>query len=322
MPSLKDIKRRITSVRKTQQITRAMRMVAGAKLRRAQDAIERARPYAERMRATLAEVARAQTDSDHPLLVTHPEVRNVELLVVTSDRGLCGAFNANVNKLAASVGRARQQAGATVWISTAGKKAREAFQRRVPESLREHYPQVSWVTFAQATSIARYLSQRYASGEVDEVVLVYSEFVSAVTQTPRAVTLLPFAAGVEEAQASRSEQGREAAAQRGEAERSVGSRKGGKASEGHKDGEALAYEIEPDPAKLLNVLVPKAIEVEVFRALLENQSGEHAARMAAMEAATRNTEELIDALTLQYNRARQAAITKELVEIVSGAEAL
>jgi F-type H+-transporting ATPase subunit gamma len=287
VPSLKDIKRRITSVRKTQQITRAMRMVAGAKLRRAQEAIEAARPYADRMRATLGEVARAQTDSDHPLLVTHPAIHHVELLVVTSDRGLCGAFNANVNKLAASVGRARQQDGAVVWVSTAGKKAREAFQRRVPEALREHYPQAGWVTFGEAASIARYLSGRYASGEVDEVVLVYSEFVSAVTQTPRAVTLLPFAAGVGEAA-----------------------------------GEKLPYEIEPDPARLLNVLVPKAIEVEVFRALLENQSGEHAARMAAMEAATRNTEELISSLTLQYNRARQAAITKELVEIVSGAEAL
>ena len=287
MPSLKDIKRRITSVRKTQQITRAMRMVAGAKLRRAQEAIESARPYAERMRATLAEVARAQRDSDHALLAIHPEIKNVELFLITSDRGLCGAFNANVNKLAAVIGRDREKAGAKVWISTAGKKAREAFQRRVPEMLREHYPQDGWVTFGQAAAIAGYLSQRYASGEVDEVVLVYSEFVSAVTQTPRAVTLFPFAPPVDD---------------------------GG--------GEALQYEIEPDPAKLLNVLVPKAVEVEIFRALLENQSGEHAARMAAMEAATRNTEELIDSLTLQYNRARQAAITKELVEIVSGAEAL
>jgi len=288
VPNLKDIKRRITSVRKTQQITRAMRMVAGAKLRRAQSAIEAARPYADRMRATLAEVARAQKDSDHPLLVPHPTVSNVELFVVTSDRGLCGAFNANVNKLAASIGRAKQQAGATVSISTAGKKAREAFMRRVPEALREHYPQDGWVTFGQAAAIANYLSHRYASGEVDEVVLVYSEFVSAITQTPRAATLLPFTAGVA----------------------------------GEAAGEALEYEIEPDPAKLLNVLVPKAVEVEIFRALLENQSGEHAARMAAMEAATRNTEELIGSLTLQYNRARQAAITKELVEIVSGAEAL
>jgi F-type H+-transporting ATPase subunit gamma len=287
VPSLKDIKRRITSVRKTQQITRAMRMVAGAKLRRAQETIEAARPYAERMRATLAEVARAQKDSDHPLLVRHPAVRNVELLVVTSDRGLCGAFNANVNKQAVAVGRARQQAGAQVTVSTAGKKAREAFQRRAPDLLREHYPQDRWVTFGQAAEIAAQFSRRYAAGELDEVVLVYSEFVSAINQTPRTVTLLPFSAG-----------------------------------DAEQAGEVLPYEIEPDPAKLLSVLVPKAVEVEIFRALLENQAGEHAARMAAMEAATRNTEELISSLTLQYNRARQAAITKELVEIVSGAEAL
>ena len=286
MPSLKDIKRRISSVRKTQQITRAMRMVAGAKLRRAQEAILAARPYAERMRATLAEVARAQRDSDHPLLVPHGETRNVELFVVTSDRGLCGAFNANVIKLAVAVARQRLEAGAQVSISTAGKKVREAFHRRAPDALREHYPQDGWVTFGQAAAAAAYLSRRYAAREVDEVVLVYSEFVSAITQTPRAVTLLPFSPPEGES------------------------------------AEALPFQIEPDPAKLLAVLVPKAVEVEIFRALLENQSGEHAARMAAMEAATRNTEELISSLTMQYNRARQAAITKELVEIVSGAEAL
>jgi len=183
--------------------------------------------------------------------------------------------------------RTRQQAASKVEISTAGKKAREAFQRRMPNALREHYPQQGWVSFGQAASIAAYLSRRYAAAEVDEVVLVYSEFVSAITQTPRVVHLLPFSAG-----------------------------------EGDEAAEALPYEIEPDPAKLLAVLVPKAVEVEIFRALLENQAGEHAARMAAMESATRNTEELIGSLTLQYNRARQAAITKELVEIVSGAEAL
>ncbi len=287
MGSLKDIKRRITTVRKTQQITRAMRMVAGAKLRRAQEATLAARPYAERMRATLAEVARAQRDSDHPLLVPHEETRAALVFAITSDRGLCGAFNANVIKQAHWAVRTRQQAGAVVKISTAGKKVREAFQRRMPEALGEHYPQDGWVNFGQAAAIAAHLSRRYAEREVDEVVLVYSEFVSAITQTPRAVVLLPFSAGL-----------------------------GGAA------GEALPYQIEPDPAKLLSVLVPKAVEVEIFRALLENQAGEHAARMAAMEAATRNTEELIGSLTLQYNRARQAAITKELVEIVSGAEAL
>jgi F-type H+-transporting ATPase subunit gamma len=289
VPSLKDIKRRISSVQKTQQITRAMRMVAGAKLRRAQDAIEKARPYAERMRATLAEVARAQSDSEHPLLVAHEKTRNVELLVVTSDRGLCGAFNANVIKKAQAAIRSRSGMGVT--ISTAGSKARDLLGRRHPDKLGTHYPQDGWVTYGQAAEAASHLARRYAEGEIDEVVLVYSEFVSAMTQTPREVRLLPFTADGDD-------EGAEA------------------------EAEALPYEIEPNPAKLLSVLVPKAVEVEIYRALLENQAGEHAARMAAMESATRNTEELIETLTLQYNRARQAAITKELVEIVSGAEAL
>jgi F-type H+-transporting ATPase subunit gamma len=285
MPNLKDIKRRIGTVGKTQKITRAMRMVAGAKLRRAQTAIEAARPYAERMQATLAEVARAQRDSGHPLLAEHAGAKAVEIVVVTSDRGLCGAFNASVIKLAQKLLRERKEIAVT--LTTAGKKGRDFFRRERADQLGPHFPQSGWVTYGQAAEIAARVSQRYAAGELSEVMLVYSEFVSAVTQRPRAVRLLPF---TPEADAT------------------------GAAN--------LPYEIEPSPAKLLSVLVPKAVEVEVFRALLENQAGEHAARMAAMESATRNTEELISSLTLQYNRARQAAITKELVEIVSGAEAL
>ena len=286
MPNLKDIKRRIGTVAKTQQITRAMRMVAGAKLRRAQEAIESARPYAERMRATLSEVARAQRDSGHPLLEQRDSVRAVEVVVVTSDRGLCGGFNANVIKRVQKLLRERAD-GVAITLTTAGKKGRDYFRRERADQLGPHFPQTGWVTYGQAAEIAARVSQRYAAGEVDEVWLAYSEFVSAITHRPRGVTLLPF---TPEADAA--------------------------------TGPGLAYEIEPSPARLLSVLVPKAVEVEVFRALLENQAGEHAARMAAMESATRNTEELIESLTLQYNRARQAAITKELVEIVSGAEAL
>jgi len=286
MPSLKDIKRRITSVQKTQQITRAMRMVAGAKLRRAQEAIEAARPYAERMRATLAEVARAQRDAEHPLLEDRGQIRATQLIVVTSDRGLCGAFNSNVIKQAQAVLAARP--GVPFSITSAGRKGQEAFRKRYPDRMAANHPQEGWVSYGKAAEIAGEVSQRFASGEVDEVVLVYSEFVSALSQQPREVRLLPFRT--------------DAAAEDAEP--------------------ALPYEIEPDPQKLLSVLVPKAVEVEIYRALLENQAGEHAARMAAMESATRNTEELIESLTLQYNRARQAAITKELVEIVSGAEAL
>jgi F-type H+-transporting ATPase subunit gamma len=285
MPSLKDIKRRIVTVRKTQQITRAMRMVAAAKLRRAQSAAEAARPYAEAMRGTLREVARAQKDAEHPLLVAHPEIRSVEVLVVTSDRGLCGGFNANVLKFAQGVVASKR--GTTLTVTTAGRKANEYFRRRVPQSMGHDYPQQGWVEYAQAAAIARRLAERYAAGEVDEVILVYNEFVSTISQKPREVRLLPFAVG-EQAESEAP----------------------------------LPYEIEPSPAKLLEVLVPKAVETEIFQALLENQVGEHAARMTAMESATSNTEELISNLTLKYNRARQAAITKELVEIVSGAEAL
>jgi F-type H+-transporting ATPase subunit gamma len=285
MPSLKDIKRRITTVRKTQQITRAMRMVAGAKLRRAQQAIDAARPYADAMLATLREVARSQKDAEHPLLLPHPSGRALEILIVTSDRGLCGAFNLNVIKHAQSVIAAR--AGVALTITTAGRKGNEFFRRRFPAQIGANYPQQGWVQYAQACEIGGRLAQRYAAGEVDEVVLVYSEFVSAVSQKPRDVRLLPFAVAEPE--------GAEA---------------------------PLPYEIEPSPARLLDALVPKALDTAIFRALLENQVGEHAARMTAMEAATSNTEELISSLTLKYNRARQAAITKELVEIVSGAEAL
>jgi len=286
MASLKDIKRRIVTVRKTQQITRAMRMVAGAKLRRAQAAIEAGRPYAVAMRSTLQEVARSQKDAEHPLLRPHESVRAAEMLVVTSDRGLCGAFNANVVKQAQAVVAARR--GLSLTVSTAGRKGNEFFRRR-RASMGADYPQQGWVTYGQAVQIAKRVSARYVAGEVDEVVLVYSEFVSALRQVPREVQLLPFTPA---------------------------------AAETAGDAEALPFEIEPSPQRLLDVLVPKAVETEIFRALLENQAGEHAARMAAMESATRNTEELIDSLTLKYNRARQAAITKELVEIVSGAEAL
>ncbi len=291
MPSLKDIRRRITSVQKTQQITRAMRMVAGAKLRRAQDAILSGRPYAERMRATLAEVARSQKDAEHPLLAERDAVTTLEVVVVTSNRGLCGAFNHNVLKEAETLIAEREGSVRDVVIRTVGRKGRDLFRRSRAHQLGENHVIESWVAYGDAVEIAKQLSERFASGEVDEVALVYSEFVTAMTQRPRAVRLLPLSPETSE-------------------------------DEGEVKAEPIPYEIEPNATQLLGVLVPKAVETEIFRALLENQAGEHAARMAAMESATRNTEELIDSLTLKFNRARQAAITKELVEIVSGAEAL
>jgi F-type H+-transporting ATPase subunit gamma len=286
VPNLKDIQRRITSVKKTQQITRAMRMVAGAKLHRAQETSTRAKPYAERMRATLLEVTRTQTQALHPLLDVRDPVRKVEVLVVTSNRGLCGAFNSNLLKLANAVIAEREAAGCQILITTAGKKARDFFRRRRPDQLGDDYPQEGWVTYGQATEIARAVSRRYTDGEIDEAVLVYNDFVSAMLQPPVSGTLLPFTADAGETT------------------------------------DSPPHEIEPNAPALLAVLAPRAVEVAIYKALLENQTGEHAARMAAMEAATRNTEELVGSLTLQFNRARQAAITRELVEIVSGAEAL
>lgn len=286
MPNLKDIQRRIGSIKKTQQITRAMRMVAGAKLRRAQTASENARPYADRMRATVSQVSQGVSEDAHPLFEQRESVKKVEFVLATSDRGLCGGFNSNVIRFAAKQIAAREAGGSEVSITTAGRRGRDFFRRRRSEQLEGDYPQQGWVTYSQAAAIAKAVSGRFISGDIDETFLVYNEFVSAMTQTPISIRLLPFTADEETS------------------------------------GDTLPYEIEPDPKALLAVLVPKAVEVEIYRALLENQTGEHAARMAAMESATRNTEELVDKLTLQYNRARQAAITKELVEIVSGAEAL
>ncbi|MCA9510873.1 MAG: ATP synthase F1 subunit gamma [Myxococcota bacterium] len=289
MPSLKDIKRRIGSVQKTQQITSAMRMVAAAKLRRAEQAIKKARPYAERMRQTVAEVAAAGTDVEHPLLAARNEIHNVELVVLTSDRGLAGAFNAGAAKRADAWIAERRHGIDALSITAIGRKGADHVRRRHASALREAIEVgTGWVEYEWAAAIGRKLAARYASGEVDQVVLVYNEFKTVMTQTPVAVQLLPFATP-EQAEGA---------------------------------GAALPYEFEPNAEKLLTTLVPRAIEVEVFRAALENQAGEHAARMTAMESATRNTKDLIESLTLQYNRARQAAITKELVEIVSGAQAL
>ncbi len=286
MPNLKDIRRRIRGVKKTQQITRAMRMVAGAKLRRAQNAVTQARPYAERMRATLCEVARLQQDAVHPLLAARAQTRRVEIVVITSNRGLCGAFNANLLRFTDRLVAARLKEGVEVKITCVGRKAVEYFGRRRPAQRGEKYVFDGWASYANAAALATAVSERFVAGAVDEVVLIFSEFVSAMTQTPRNVRLLPASP---EAASSEAPQ---------------------------------PIEIEPDAEKLLALLVPKALEVEIFSALLENQAGEHAARMAAMESATRNTEDSISRHTLQFNRARQAAITKELVEIVSGAEAL
>ncbi len=293
MANLRDIKRRITSVKSTQKITSAMKMVAAAKLRRARQAIENARPYAVRMRSTLEEVSKGTLEETHPLLVVHEERKVLELIVVTSDRGLAGAFNSSVLKRVEAVLKDREDEFEKVGLTLLGKKANDYYSRRRADQITFNSPVGGDVSYDQAADVAREVGRRYVAGELDEVILVFSEFISTMTQTPTATQLLPF---------QPLEQPPE--------------------TTGDPDGEALPFEIEPDPETLLAALVPKTIEVEVFRAMLENQAGEHAARMTAMEAATKNTEELIESLTLRYNRARQAAITSELVEIVTGAQAL
>lgn len=291
MANLRDIKRRIATVKSTQKITSAMKMVAAAKLRRAQDAIGNARPYATRMRATLEEVSKSPLEETHPLLSVHDARRHLELVVITSDRGLAGAFNSNVLKAAEAVIKERGGEFKNVGLTLLGKKAVDFYRRRRPSLIQSESPIGGDVRYDAAATVGRELARRYAAGEIDEVVLIFSRFVSTMTQSPTVSTLLPFTPPKAGLVAVSEEQ-------------------------------ALPFEIEPDPEALLAALVPKAVEVEIFRALLENQAGEHAARMTAMEAATKNTQELIEKLTLQYNRARQAAITRELVEIVTGAQAL
>jgi F-type H+-transporting ATPase subunit gamma len=290
MATQKEIKRRIRTVEKTQQITSAMRMVSAAKLRRAQDAILALRPYSEQIWATMYEVGRRQPELSHPLMQVRPEPKRLEVLVIASDRGLCGAFSANVLKAGVALLAERAGQFEQVFVSTVGRKAAEFVRRRRP--LQKSWLIGQGVAFGLARDVAAYLATRYESGAVDEVVVVVNEFVSALTQRPNAVRVLPIVPEFSRVRSYAEDAGRE------------------------------PYEIEPNPNRLLEVLVPQALEFTIYRGLLESQAGEHAARMTAMESATRNTEELISSLTLQFNRARQAAITKELMEIVSGAEAL
>ena len=266
-------------------------MVSAAKRRRAQGAIESARPYAERMRATLKEVASAE--ADHPLFERREAKNRLEIVVITSDRGLAGAYNGQVIKATEVLVASKRSEFAEISLTIVGKKAADYFKRPRGVEVSRARPVGPNVNYLEAKQVAGGLIARGEKGEIDEVVVVLNEFVSTVTQRVNVMPLLPFVPPAEEADDAGSDQ----------------------------EGRA-PYEVEPNAARLLASLVPKAVEVEIFRALLENQAGEHAARMTAMDNATKNTEELIEKLTLEYNRARQAAITSELVEIITGAQAL
>ncbi|MEI7706032.1 MAG: ATP synthase F1 subunit gamma [Deltaproteobacteria bacterium] len=288
MPSLRDIRRRIGSVKSTQQITKAMKMVAAAKLRRAQEAITRARPYAVMLEQSLNRVAsRAGSDEGaaHPLLASRP-VKKVELVVITSDRGLAGGFNSNIVRRAQRFLVENSDKYGEISISTIGRKGRDSLKAR-KMAVRKDYTGVHGrLSFEKAHEIASELSERFLSGEVDAVFLLFNEFKSAIAQVVTLKQFLPVETGTAETTAS------------------------------------VDFLYEPSRAELLADIVPRHLDVQVWRALLDSAASEHGARMTAMEAATKNAAEMIASLSLQYNRARQAYITKELMEIVSGAEAL
>ncbi|MBY3156553.1 F0F1 ATP synthase subunit gamma [Rhizobium laguerreae] len=294
MPSLKDLKNRIASVKATQKITKAMKMVAAAKLRRAQEAAEAARPYSQRMGAVLANIAKAVTDADGaPTLMTGTGQDKVHLLVVcTAERGLCGGFNSQIARFAREHVRKLLAEGKTVKIFTVGKKGHDILRREFASLIieRKELRDVKRVGFENADQIGKRIIEMYAAGEFDVCTLFYSEFKSVISQIPTAQQLIPASTG-----AVQTEDAAHAGA---------------------------VYEYEPDPASILEDLIPRNISVQVFRALLENVAGEMGAKMSAMDNATRNAGEMINKLTLSYNRQRQAQITKELIEIISGAEAL
>jgi F-type H+-transporting ATPase subunit gamma len=290
MPSLKDLKVRINSVRSTQKITSAMKMVAAAKLRRAQEKAEAARPYAERMERMLGSLAASMAGREGaPALLAGNGRDQVHLVVVmTSDRGLCGGFNSSIVRAARRKVRELLDEGKQVKLFCVGRKGRDQLRRDLAELIVGHVEDVGRprLAFPVAASIGARLVAMYEAGEFDVCHLVYNKFKSAMTQIVTIQQLIPFAVPA-----------------------------------GETTGDAV-YEYEPDENEILEALLPRNLGVQVFRALLENTASEEGARMTAMDSATRNAGEMINKLTIFYNRSRQAYITKELIEIISGAEAI
>ena len=291
MPSLKDLKLRIESVKSTRKITKAMQMVAAAKLRRAQESAEAARPYAERMEAVLGNLASGVGSSPSaPRLLGGTGKDEVHLLVVaTSERGLCGGFNSSIVKLARARAQTLLAQGKTVKILTVGKKGREQLRRDMGQYLVGHVDlsEVKKLGYVDANRIATDLLRRFNEGEFDVCTIFFNRFVSVISQVPTAQQLIP--AVFESTEAA---------------------------------GPAAEYVYEPNVEAILADLLPRGVATQVFKALLENAASEQGARMSAMDNATRNAGDMIGKLTIVYNRSRQAAITSELIEIISGAEAL
>jgi F-type H+-transporting ATPase subunit gamma len=291
MPSLKDLKNRIESVKNTRKITKAMQMVAAAKLRRAQEAAEAGRPYAERFNAVLGSLAASVGGSDSvPMLLRGTGSDQTHLLVVmTAERGLCGGFNSNIAKLAKQHAADLVASGKTVKIITVGKKGRDSMKRDLGDHYIEHVDlsEVKRIGYSNAQDIAKGVLSRFEAGEFDVATIFYARFINVVSQVPTAQQIIP--ASFE-------------------------------ATEG--DAAATLYDYEPDEEAILADLLPRGVATQIFSALLENGASEQGARMSAMDNATRNAGDMIDKLTIEYNRSRQAVITNELIEIISGAEAL
>lgn len=292
MPSLKDLKNRISSVKSTRKITKAMQMVAAAKLRRAQEAAESARPYAERMESVMGGLAASVAGSQSaPKLLSGTGSDEVQLLVVmTAERGLCGAFNSSIVRLARTKIEELKAAGKTVKIITVGKKGREQLRRDYADLMIHHVDlsEVKRIGYDVAQDIARDVLNRFDAGEFDVATIFFSKFQSVISQIPTAQQVVPASFD---------------------------------APEGDVDGGNL-YEYEPSEEGILADLLPRGVATQIFTALLENGASEQGARMSAMDNATRNAGDMIDKLTIEYNRSRQAVITNELIEIISGAEAL
>jgi F-type H+-transporting ATPase subunit gamma len=301
MPSLIDLRRRIRSVKNTQQITKAMKMVAAAKLRRAQERIMNARPYAVQMQRVLGRVASQVDPSTHPLLaIREPKPGSKTLvIVVTADKGLCGSFNTNIIKAASGFIASSAQVCA---LSLVGRKGRDFFGRRGFEIVYDVTGVFQRLRYEDARAIAQTAMEAFVSEQVDRVMLVYNEFKSVMTQRVVVDQLLPIRRGDVDQPLS---DGGQAGVKRG--------------SEPVAD---IEYLYEPSPQEIFNLLLPRYIEVQVYRALLESNAAEHAARMTAMDTATKNSSDMIADLTLYMNKVRQAAITREIIEVVSGAQAL
>lgn len=289
MATLKDILRKIDAVKKTMQITRAMNMVAAAKLRNTQGRMESFDPYASKFAEVLGNLASRIDPEIHPLLVRKEQISKVELLHFTADRGLCGSFNMNTLHRAERWIKEQQDLGREYSLTLVGKKGRDYFRRRGANITTSHVQIYGKIDISFINQMTRDFTNRYLNDEIDEVYMIYTRFINTVKQEPTRVKLIP----IEPPQAE------------------VGA-----------EGPAAEYLCEPSAEELLIELLPKHISVQIYNAFLQNEVSEHAARMAAMDNATKNCSEMIHDLTLVYNKARQAAITSELMDIVGGAEAI